>query len=165
MIDSGVTHSHASGDYATRRRECAEAARQLGVAELRDVGERDLDRIERLPEPLNRRARHVVTENARVLQMVDALRQADLDRAGELCRQSHASMRDDFAVSVEPIDTLVHISSDVEGVYGARLTGGGFGGSIVALAAARDARRIGLEIVAGARRRGLALARLLVPDR
>ncbi len=162
VIDSGVAHNHASGDYATRRRECAEAARQLGVAELRDAAA-DLDRIARLPDPLNRRARHVVTENARVLQMVEALRECDLDRAGDLCRQSHASMRDDFAVSVEPIDTLVHISGDVNGVYGARLTGGGFGGAIVALAEAADASRIGREIIARAQRRGLESARLLVP--
>ncbi len=96
--------------------------------------------------------------------MVEALRQADLDRAGDLCRRSHASMRDDFAVSVEPIDTLVHISSAVEGVYGARLTGGGFGGAIVALVAAPHAGPIGREIVDRARRRGLERARLIVPD-
>ena len=123
VIDSGLTHHHASGDYATRRAECAEAARLLGVAELRDID--DLARVQTLPSPLERRARHVVTENRRVLQTADALRRSDLSRAGQLFQESHASMRDDFAVSVPPIDELVRLSLRVQGVYGARMTGGG----------------------------------------
>lgn len=133
VVDSGIAHSHATGEYKTRRRECAEAAASLGVAELRDVTLADLPRIERLPEPLNRRARHVVTENARVLAAVEAIRRDDPSELGRLFLESHASMRDDFNVSLPEIDLLVEIAARTNGSYGARLTGGGFGGSIVML--------------------------------
>ena len=133
VIDSGIAHSHASGEYRTRRRECEEAAKMLGVGKLRDVTADDLPRIARLPEPLNRRARHVVTENARVLQAVEALRRSDAPTLGRLFLESHASMRDDFEVSLPDIDSLVEISASRAGVYGARMTGGGFGGAIVLL--------------------------------
>jgi galactokinase len=146
VINSGVTHQHAGGDYATRRRECAEAAAQLGVPELRDVPRDGWDAIERLPSPLNRRARHVVTENQRVLDTVDALKRGDLDRAGQLFVQSHESMRDDFDVSVPPVDLLVAIARRVGGMYGARMTGGGFGGSIVGLASSSRAASAAAEI-------------------
>ncbi len=146
VISSGLAHDHATGDYRTRRAECEEAARLLGVPALRDLGVHDLDRIARLPPPLDRRARHVVTENARVLAAVDAIEHKDLRRLGELLRESHVSMRDDFEVSLPAIDRLVQIANDDPLVFGARLTGGGFGGSIVALAALgmgiRVARRI-----------------------
>jgi galactokinase len=132
VINSGVAHEHAAGDYRTRRAECVEAAARLGVPELRDCDADDLARIERLPDPLGRRARHVVTENARVLQTVDALREGDLARVGSLFNASHDSMRDDFEVSVEEIDALVTFACSHAEVYGARLTGGGFGGSIIA---------------------------------
>jgi galactokinase len=92
-----------------------------------------LPNIERLPAPLNRRARHVVTENARVLSAVEALRQGDAPRLGHLFLESHASMRDDFEVSLPDIDRLVEISASHSRTYGARLTGGGFGGAIVML--------------------------------
>ncbi|MEP6914578.1 MAG: galactokinase [Acidobacteriota bacterium] len=146
VIDSGIRHQHAGGEYGIRRAECAEAARQLGVAALRDVD--DVRRVESLPPPLNRRARHVVRENRRVLDAVDALRSDDCVRAGQLFRESHASMRDDFEISIEPVDRLVEIAGAVQGVYGARMTGGGFGGAIVALADAATARRTADEIVA-----------------
>lgn len=133
VIGSGIAHRHAGGEYARRRRECEEAARLLGVTELRDADEAAVARAA-LPEPLGRRARHVTSENRRVLEMVAALRAAELTRAGELLAESHASLRDDFDVSVPDIDALVEIATGVEGVYGARLTGGGFGGSIVAIA-------------------------------
>jgi galactokinase len=134
VIDSGVTHKHAGGEYRTRRQECSEAAVALGVAELRDVAVTDLDRVAALAPPLNRRARHVVTENARVLAAVIALKAEDLEQTGRLFVESHASMRDDFEVSIPAIDALVEIACRTPGVYGARLTGGGFGGAIVALA-------------------------------
>jgi galactokinase len=133
VVDSGITHSHATGEYKTRRHECVQAAALLDVAELRDVTIDDLTRIERLPEPLNRRARHVVTENARVLAAVEALRREDLPALGRLFLESHVSMRDDFDVSLPDIDLLVDIAARTPRVYGARLTGGGFGGSIVML--------------------------------
>jgi galactokinase len=133
VIDSGIAHSHASGEYRTRRRECDEAAAMLGVEKLRDCTVDDLPRIARLPEPLNRRARHVVTENARVLRAVDALRRGDAPALGQLFLDSHRSMRDDFEVSLPDIDRLVDIAASHSQTYGARLTGGGFGGAIVVL--------------------------------
>jgi galactokinase len=96
----------------------------------------DLPRVDALPEPLNRRARHVVTEDARVLEAVEVMRRGDLARLGALFYASHASMRDDYAVSVPAVDRLVDLAAREPDVYGARLTGGGFGGSIVALARA-----------------------------
>ena len=133
VIDSGIEHHHASGDYRTRRRECEEAARALNVKALRDLTLADLPRINALPEPLNRRARHVVTEDARVLDAVDALRAGDLRRFGALLKASHASLRDDFQVSLAEIDWLVDTANADPDVLGARLTGGGFGGAILML--------------------------------
>jgi galactokinase len=133
VIDSGIAHHHASGDYRTRRRECEEAARALKVTKLRDLTPADLPRINALPEPLNRRARHVVTEDARVLDAVDALRAGDLRTFGALLKASHASLRDDFQVSLAEIDWLVDTANNDPDVLGARLTGGGFGGAILML--------------------------------
>jgi galactokinase len=163
VIDSGVSHKHTGGEYRTRRDECMRAAAALGVAELRDVGSSDLNRINQLPEPLNRRARHVVTENARVGETVQALRSGDLAAAGRLFGESHASMRDDFDVSIPAIDALVDRATRMPGVYGARLTGGGFGGSIVALAARSNARETAAAIVDGHTRAGFGAARALLP--
>ena len=92
-----------------------------------------------LPHPLNRRVRHVVTENARVLAAVQALRDADLAALGALFRGSHVSMRDDFEISTPEIDRLVDIASHEPGVFGARMTGGGFGGAVVIACAAGTA--------------------------
>jgi galactokinase len=110
-----------------------------------------------------RRARHVVTENARVLEAVAALRAADLPEVGRVFAASHASMRDDFEVSVPAVDRLVAIASAQPEVYGARLTGGGFGGSIVALARPDDARGVADRIAAEYSRRGNDHATVLVP--
>jgi galactokinase len=163
VIDSGVTHRHAGGEYAVRREECARAAARLGVKELRDVAFEDLERVNALPEPLNRRARHVVTENARVLEAVRALQSNDLETAGRLFLESHVSMRDDFEVSIPPIDALVEVARQVDGVYGVRLTGGGFGGSVVALADRSRAGEAARLIVEAHNRRPSASARVLVP--
>ena len=133
VIDSGIAHSHASGEYRTRRRECEDAAALLQVEKLRDLTLNDLSRIGNLPAPLNRRARHVVTENARVLLAVEALRRKDAQTLGRLFLESHASMRDDFEVSLPDIDRLVDITASDAHAYGSRLTGGGFGGAIVVL--------------------------------
>ena len=129
VIDSGIRHAHAIGGYRARRDECERAAASLRVRALRDVTTTDLSRVALLPPPLDRRARHVVTENARVLDTADALRRGDVGRAGELFLASHASMRDDFEVSVPEVDALVAEAAATPGVFGARLTGGGFGGS------------------------------------
>ena len=133
VIHSGLSHRHVTGGYATRRRECADAASRLGVATLRDVGPSHADAVRGLPDPLGRRVRHVLSENARVEATAGALRAGELERAGMLFVESHASLRDDYEVSVPEIDTLVELTTRVQGIYGARLTGGGFGGSIVAL--------------------------------
>lgn len=140
VISSGIAHAHAGGEYNTRRAECEAAARLLGVPGLRDVELNDLPRVATLPAPLDRRVRHVVTENARVVECVAALRAGDLPRAGALFATSHASMRDDFEVSLPEIDLLVSLAARNEDVYGARLTGGGFGGAIVLLAHAGRGR-------------------------
>jgi galactokinase len=163
VIDSGVRHSHVTGEYRTRREECRRAAAALGVASLRDVDEGDLSAIDALPVPLNRRARHVITENARVLSTVAALRAGDLNEIGQLFFASHASMRDDFEVSTPAVDALVDATRSVHGVYGARLTGGGFGGSIVALVEPSRARAAAKAIIAAQKRRFPEQARLLVP--
>ena len=134
VIDSGVAHDHASGDYRTRRAECEEAARRLGVSLLRELGPEDLPRIASLPAPLDRRVRHVVSENQRVLAAVAAIERGERRTLGRLFADSHASMRDDYEVSIPAIDTLVAIAAADPDVFAARLTGGGFGGSIVALA-------------------------------
>ena len=140
VIDSGIEHSHAGGEYRTRRAECEEAARALEVPQLRDLGPADLGRIDRLPPLLAKRARHVVTEDARVLEAVEALRGADLPRFGHLLDLSHASLSRDFEVSTPEVDRLVATARRQPGVFGARLTGGGFGGSILAIADRARAR-------------------------
>ena len=157
VVDSGVRHDHATGSYGQRRRECAEAARLLGVNALRDVTADD-PRLPRLPPPLDRRARHVVTENARVLAAAAALRGGhDLPALGPLLDASHRSQRDDFEVSHPVVDALVERAWADEDVLGARLTGGGFGGSMMAVVKRGAARRVGAKLA----RDG---ARLLVPE-
>ncbi len=152
VIDSGVTHDHVLGGYRQRRAECEDAARRLDVPALRDVlpGE---PQIRVLPAPLDRRVRHVVTENARVLRTVDALRSGDLGALGELFAASHASMRDDYEVSVPEVDRIVARAATHDGVVAARLTGGGFGGSVVVLAHAGRAGEVAasLATIPGAR--------------
>ena len=147
VINSGVTHNHASGDYNQRRAECELACERLEIVNLRDFGMSDLAKLDQLDEKLKRRARHVITENERVHEAVQAIRAVDLNRLGELFYQSHASMRDDYEVSVHEIDLLVELCREEKTVYGARLTGGGFGGSIVALTQPRQGRQLAERIV------------------
>jgi galactokinase len=134
VADSGVKRALAGSAYDERRAESEEAARRLGARTLRDVSIADFARRgASLPEPLRRRARHVVGENARVLGTVDALRRGDLEGAGAHLNASHDALRDDYEVSAPELDLLVEAANGVPGVYGARMTGGGFGGSIVVL--------------------------------
>jgi galactokinase len=142
VIDSGIARTLATSGYNERRRECESAAAMLGVKALRD--ETTLERSDRLPEPLNRRARHIITENARVLE---AVRGVDATRFGELMNASHASLRDDYEVSVPPLDTLVRLLQEHPSVYGARLTGAGFGGACVALTHAGKAGEVKAEVL------------------
>jgi galactokinase len=163
VIDSGISHSHSAGEYRTRRRECERAAEILGVPQLRDLNTQDLWRLPALPEPLDRRARHVITENARVRSAVSALRDRDLPRLGKLLYASHDSLRDDFEVSIPEIDRLVELASEEPEIYGARITGGGFGGSIVALARKGTGRKAGERIAARYGEDGKRKGTVLVP--
>ncbi len=164
VINSGVTHSHAGGDYRVRRAECERAAKLLGVEQLRDLPETELPRALALPDPLGRRVRHVLTENARVLATVRALREGDLAALGPLLYASHASQRDDYEVSVPEIDLLVDLARGEPDVLGARLTGGGFGGSVVMLARAGTGAAIAARIAARYDERGSQRATVLVPQ-
>jgi galactokinase len=129
VAPSGHEHVHAASGYNQRRAECREAAELLGVASLRDASS---DAPDRLPEPLNRRVRHVLTENARVDAAVAALRDGDLACLGGLIDASHASLRDDYEVSVDAVERTVE-RLKAAGAAGARIMGGGFGGSVLAL--------------------------------
>jgi galactokinase len=135
VVDTHAPHAHVDGEYAERRRSCEEAARILGVRALRDVTLDDLDgALDRLgSDLLRRRVRHIVTEDARVLDVVDALRSgADPRGIGPALTASHTSMRDDFEITVPEVDTAVAAALDA-GAHGARMTGGGFGGCVLAL--------------------------------
>jgi galactokinase len=163
VIHSGVVHRHAGGEYRLRRAECEEASRLLGVPELRDATMADLDRVA-LPPLLNRRARHVITENDRVLRGRDLLKAGDARQFGGVMRASHASMRDDFEISTPEIDLLVDLALAENGVWGARLTGGGFGGSVVALADARLAANAAANIAGEYERRISLRPSVLIPE-
>jgi galactokinase len=140
VIHSGISHSHASGNYNQRWTECQEACRVLSVTSLRELSLADLPGVRgKLLSTLWKRVRHVVTENARVLATLQALEQSDFQTLGVLFRESHVSMRDDYEVSLPEIDVLVDLANRNPQVYGARLTGGGFGGSVVVAAKAGSA--------------------------
>ena len=164
VINSGVTHSHAGGDYRVRRAECERAAGLLGVKQMRDLPDAELPRAMALPEPLGRRVRHVHKENARVMDTVKALRAGDLKALGPLLYASHASQRDDYEVSVPQIDLLVDLARAEPDVLGARLTGGGFGGSVVMLAKAGTGAGIASRIAARYSEQSKHRATVLVPQ-
>ncbi|CDG84842.1 galactokinase [Janthinobacterium agaricidamnosum] len=158
VIDSGVVRHLAGSDYNLRRRECEEAARRLGVPALRDIN--DMALVENLPLPLRKRARHVVSENLRVLR---AFTQAGAESFGRLMSLSHASLRDDFEVSIPELDELTTLLRGHADVYGARLTGAGFGGACVALCRSGSEQAIGSEVVRRFNTIGARRARLLIP--
>jgi galactokinase len=158
VIDSGVPRTLAGSGYNQRRAECEEAAHLLGVKALRDIT--DPQAVEDLPEPQRRRARHVITEDNRVLE---ALQGVSAERFGELMNASHASLRDDYEVSVPALDTLVAMLQETPGVFGARLTGAGFGGACVALVAADKGEAISRDVMERYGRSGYA-GRILVPE-
>lgn len=139
ICNTGVKHKLASSAYNQRRSECEQAVELLRVPmpdihALRDVSVSDFEKYkEVLPEVIRKRCRHVVTENARTLAAVEALRGNDLPRMGQLMYESHASLRDDYEVSCAELDVLVEAAKSVDGVVGARMTGGGFGGCTVNL--------------------------------
>jgi galactokinase len=154
VIDSGVKHSLADGEYAERRRSCEQAAERLGVGSLRDA---DVAAVESsLDGTLRPRARHVVTEIERVARAADDARHCRWESFGEAMGQSHRSLRDDYQVSCEELDAIVAAAEQIGilgGVYGSRMTGGGFGGSTVTLVRSDSALEVANRIVADIQRR------------
>jgi galactokinase len=140
-------HSHTHSGYNERRAQCEEAARLLGVESLRDVTLDDLEQGKaKLADVVYRRARHVVSENRRTVAAATAMVRGRVEEVGALMTASHASLRDDFEVSTEALDVMVACAMAQPGCYGARMTGGGFGGSVVALVAADAAAKFGDEV-------------------
>ena len=139
IADSRVRHQHAGGEYNLRREACEEGvkllSRYLGpIQALRDVTPKQLEAKRRkLPELIYRRCRHIVTENARVLEAERALEAGDLVACGRAMNASHISMRDDFEITCPEVDMLAGLAQTVKGVYGSRMTGGGFGGCTISL--------------------------------
>ena len=155
VLDTKTPHSHVTGEYGDRRRACEEAARILGVAALRDVTLDGLDdALERLPDDtMRRRVRHVVTEDARVLQAVAVADAGRLTDLAPLLDASHVSMRDDFEITVPTVDLAVE-TARAAGAHGARMTGGGFGGCIIALVPEGASDRVGQAVAAAFARAG-----------
>ena len=155
VINTMVKHELSDGGYKSRRDDCHEAARLLGVRELRDASPSLIsDAQSKLPERLFRRARHVVTENARTLLAVEALRHGDWPTLGKLMYASHASLTTDFEVSCAELNAVVGAAQGLgieRGMYGCRMTGGGFGGCCVALVRSSQATEIEEEIRASFR--------------
>ena len=153
VLDSAVKHSLADGAYGQRRKQCEEASSIMGVPSLREA---TLELLESFREQLGdvryRRARHVIGENARVNAFANALSRGDWDEAGVAMRGSHASLRDDYEVSCAEVDTLVSLCDRIpsaSSIYGARMTGGGFGGCIVALVKTEDVEKVAQELLEG----------------
>jgi galactokinase len=156
VIDTGVSHEHATGGYGDRRASCERGAKALDVPSLRFVLEEDLPRAAAiLDEETYRRVRHVVTESARVAATVRTLRDEGPTAIGDLLLASHASMRDDFEISVPELDLAVE-SAVRHGAIGARMTGGGFGGSAIALVSADAAAEIATRVTEDFRAAGFS---------
>lgn len=128
-LDSGESHANAASGYNRRRSECARACEKLGISSLRDAR---LEMIDGLPSPLGARARHVLTENQRVEEAVEALERRDLKALGRLLNASHASLRDDYEISTQAVERAVERLCE-SGALGARIIGGGFGGHVLGL--------------------------------
>jgi galactokinase len=148
ICNSMVRHNLAKGEYNDRRAECEAGARYFAgklpnVKALRDVTAEQFEAHQsELPDGVRRRCRHVIAENARVLLAAEALAVSDLGKFGELMRESHRSLRDDFEVSCSELDLMVDLANKVEGVHGARMTGGGFGGCTINLVQAERVREL-----------------------
>ena len=145
VCNTMVKHELASSEYNARRADCELGVELLSqklphVESLRDVTNGDLQRYKnQLPEVIAKRCRHVASENSRVLEAASALERRDLETFGQLMRESHISLRDDYEVSCKELDLMVGLASDVEGVFGARMTGGGFGGCTINLVRSESA--------------------------
>ncbi|MEL4357867.1 MULTISPECIES: galactokinase [unclassified Luteococcus] len=145
VLDTHTPHSHVDGEYAERRATCEAAARRLGVPALRDVTDLDAALASLDDELQRKRTRHVVTEDERVLQAVELGRAGRLRELGPLLDASHASMRDDFQITVATVDLAVQTAKE-HGALGARMTGGGFGGCIIALCEAGSGEQLGERV-------------------
>jgi galactokinase len=162
VINSGVAHRISGGGYNQRRAECESAAAKLGVKSLRTATLEHLSHPS-LTETEKKRARHVITENARVHEAVKAMKTRDFAKLGKLFRESHVSMKEDYEVSVPEIDLLVELCGAHADVFGARLTGGGFGGSIVAITKQGEGARIASDVTSAYHRKTGIKATTLVP--
>ncbi len=157
VANSSVRHQHAGGEYNARREACEEGVRLLSrrlgpIKALRDVTPEQLSQQRReLPELIYRRCRHIVTENARVLEAERALEAGDFLACGQAMNASHVSMRDDFEITCPEVDTLVGLAQAAHGVYGSRMTGGGFGGCTVSLVEADAVERVSRVLIDGYR--------------
>jgi galactokinase len=145
VVDTGAPHSHVAGEYRRRREACEQAAAALGLASLRDARLEDVERL--TDDVLRRRARHVVTENARVLEVAALLRKGDVRAVGPVLTSSHRSMREDFEITVPAVDVVVRALLD-SGALGARMTGGGFGGCVIGLLPRPDAAAAERAVIA-----------------
>ena len=147
IMDTMTRHSHTESGYNDRRESCERAAAYFGASHLRDVSLKQLQAAEPdLDKITYRRARHVVTENQRVLDAVQAMKAGDAATLGELMNQSHASLREDFEVTNEALDVMAQAAQAQPGCFGARMTGGGFGGCAVALVEVDEAQRIATAV-------------------
>ncbi len=154
LIDSRAAHRHAGGEYAQRRASCERAAAALGTPSLREVQDRGPQVLSALTDGVDaRRARHVLTENQRVLDTVDALEAGDFATVGRLLSASHRSMRDDFEITTDQIDLIAETAVHT-GALGARMTGGGFGGCVIALVDTDRVAAVGDAVRAAMRRCG-----------
>lgn len=144
VINTNVTHTHSSGAYKDRVRECVEASKALGVPFLRFFDGTSAEMASKIDDPVVlSRARHVVSENLRCLSAADAAARKDWTTFGRLMSESHASLRDDFQVSCPELDHVVQVAQSCDRVLGARMTGGGFGGcAIVLVQKGEPARRV-----------------------
>ena len=147
IVHSGVKHALTGGEYNERRDQCFEAAKRMGVAALRDVSSAELAAA-KLPDLVKKRAAHIVGENERVFQALDFLRAGNGDAFGRLMTASHHSSMENFQNSTPELDALVAIAIRQKGCHGARLTGGGFGGAIVALVDLSEFDALSEKIVA-----------------
>jgi galactokinase len=155
VCDTMVKHELASGEYNQRRAQCEAGVQHLKhslphVKALRDVTLEQLEKLgSDMPDLIYRRCRHVVTENARVIEASEVLLRHDLRAFGQLMYESHRSLRDDYEVSCRELDVMVELASQVEGVYGARMTGGGFGGCTVNLVAREQVEQFKQRVAEG----------------
>jgi galactokinase len=150
IMDTKTRHDHTESHYNERRQSCEQASGALGVTHLRDLNMAELDaRSSILDDECRRRARHVVSENARVLSSARAMQGEDVETFGGLMQESHRSLRDDFEVTNRELDTMARLANAEPGCFGARMTGGGFGGCVVALVERDRALMIASSVATG----------------